>query len=168
MWGYAETTFDGTEGWYRNTTWYGRKWLGPLSTQGRLRIEHTSPEAIPSLPPDDPDTDHPLPWLAPLIAEIDRTTAEEHAAAHAPQSADEVYAGYNFSPVHNDYTLFVRHRTHTSIYTLPHKLLEHQRAAIYVGTYRSEPNPTPDDCQMILDEMRIGAGEMYGYPPLEQ
>lgn len=162
-WGYSDATLEGVQSRHRLVAWEGRRWLGPLSLEGRLRIVHALPDKN-SVRPDEAETGHELPWLGPTSARKATYIKPALADIH-PQAADEIHAGYSFSPLDDNYMVFVRRPSYTSIYTLPRKLPDLQQAAQSAELVDYEPNPIPGDCQRILDEMRIGAGELYGFAP---
>lgn len=163
-WSYTEAPLEGNVGGHRITTWKGRRWLGPLSLEGRLHIARTLLGHDASEPTQDPETGSDLSWLGSSPAREDAYVKPALTEVDS-QPADEIHAGYNFSLITDDYMLFVKRRSHTTVYTLPHKLPFLQQAAHDTELLSHGPNPMPDDCQLILDEMRIGAGDMYGYHP---
>ncbi len=160
-WGYSDATLEGVQSRHRLVAWEGRRWLGPLSLEGRLRIVHAPPDKN-SVQSDEAETGHELSWLGPT-SEKKATYIKPALTEIHPQAADEIHAGYSFSPLDDNYILFVKRPSYTSIYTLPRKLPDLQQAAQDAGLVGYEPDPIPGDCQRILDEMRIGAGDMYGF-----
>lgn len=79
--------------------------------------------------------------------------------------SDQINVAYLHSKIPNRCVMTVAHAGHVGLYAPRGRISTAVHDAELLGTLgtqvENEPNPTPDDCQLVLDEMRIGASGVY-------